>query len=153
MSEFTWEDSIDENIDKHGVVFLYGVGAQQAIQQFCEDLSNLIGYKCDWAYAAGRFRMKVLPEGLDAVRVALENKTWFQRYVKPLSPEDVENGSTNLHSYFEPYMLPCVQSFPEDAEEALTKEETDYKLEEREVTTTDSNGNTITQVIVHRVGI
>ena len=87
------------------------------------------------------------------MRVALENKTWFQRYVKPLSPEDVENGSMNLHSYFEPYMLPCVQSFPEDAEEALTKEETDYKLEEREVTTTDSNGNTITQVIVHRVGI
>ena len=77
MSEFSWKESIDDYIDKHGVTFLYGIGASRTIQRFCEDLSNLIGYKCDWCYLAGRFRMKVLPEGLAAVRVALENKEWI----------------------------------------------------------------------------
>lgn len=145
MSEFKWKNVIDHEIDKEGVQFMYGVGSQDSIQQFCEDLSNLIGFKCDWAYAAGRFRMKVLPEGLDAVRVALQNRKWLERYVKKFDPND--------RDYFEPYILPCAESFPEDAEKALTQEENDYKLVEEERTVTKPDGQTITEIVVHRVGI
>lgn len=150
MSEFTWGDVIDQDISKDGIAFLYGVGSQRAIQKFCEDISNLIGYKCDWSYAAGRFRMKVLPEGLDAVRVALENNEWVQRYVRPLSQQSIEDGTADFDNYFEPYILPCAQNFPEDAEEAMKKEENDCILVEQLVTHKNEDGTSNLEVVVHK---
>lgn len=145
MSQFTWRNTIDDEIDEHGITFLYGVGASRAIQRFCEDLSNLIGYKCDWSYWAGRFRMKVLPEGLDAVRVALENEEWVRSYVVDFGDKG-ENSST----YFEPYILPNAQNFPGDAEEALVRAEEGAALVEEKVAVINGEGVTVEETIIHR---
>lgn len=97
--EFTWTDSMDHEIDESGVIFLKGEGRSKAIQRFCEDLSRLVQYKCDWAFLGGRFYMKVMPEGLSAVEAALENLDWVMRYCVRYSQDSI-----NDNTFFKPYI-------------------------------------------------
>lgn len=115
---FTWEDTIDSEIEEKGTVFMSGCGRSQAIQRFAEDLSNLVQYKCDWSFAAGRFYMRVLPEGIPAVKAALANEDWLRRYRVDYSEESWTNGT-----YFEYTLLPCVISGPEECKEVYQAEE------------------------------
>lgn len=92
---FTWTDTEDDELYKNGITIIWVVGRQKAIQKFVEALSYKIGYKCDFAFTAGRAHIDVSQEGYAKASDVL-NQGFVNQFIVPYSKETYEN-----ETYFE----------------------------------------------------
>lgn len=91
---FTWDlDKEDPEIVKNGLVLTWLVGRSSAIQKFIEALSYKIGYKCDFAFTAGRAHIDVPRDGYAEARKALEDTDFIKPFIVPYSNESYDNGT------------------------------------------------------------
>lgn len=93
---FTWETKEDDELYNNGITVVVAVGRSKAIQKFVEALSYKIGYKCDFAFAAGRAHIDVSEEGYEKCVEALKDDEFISQFVVPYSKEAYNN-----ETYFE----------------------------------------------------
>jgi hypothetical protein len=93
---FTWADEEDEELYRNGSTILLVCGRTKAIQKFIEDLSYKIGYKCDFAFSAGRAHIDVPKEHADEAIEVISDDKFMNKYIVHYSNESYEN-----ETYFE----------------------------------------------------
>lgn len=93
---FTWEAKEDDELYNNGITVVVAVGRSKAIKKFVEALSYKIGYKCDFAFAAGRAHIDVSEEGYEKCVEALKDDEFISQFVVPYSKEAYDD-----ETYFE----------------------------------------------------
>lgn len=91
--KFAWTD---KEIYKNGITVIWAVGRSKAIQRFVEALSYKIGYKCDFAFTAGRAHIDTSREAYGKCLEAINDKEFINQFIVPYSKETYEN-----ETYFE----------------------------------------------------
>lgn len=94
--QFTWTDKEDDELYKNGATIMWVSGRSKAIQKFVEALSYKIGYKCDFAYTAGRAHIDVPKEAYSKCIELFDNGEFIKPFIVPYSEETYNN-----ETYFE----------------------------------------------------
>lgn len=89
--QFTWSDKEDEELYRHGITLVWMDGSAKAVQRFVEALSYKIGFKCDFAYTAGRAHIDVPKEGYAKAFEAIHDENFMKEFLVPYSEESYDN--------------------------------------------------------------